>query len=209
MASLAAVMEARQALAEKDVRCLGHLRKVFDLLDGLSRVGCERDRAGNRRLHFNVYCKLVLLYVWNPLIDSIRALRQAAGLATVARALGIGRFSLGSFSESVRAFEPEQLKPVVEELARQVAASARPQDPRLTSVKHAITLVDGTVLTGLTRLTRAACGADGRYNTTPEGRAVYGWRLHTQLDLATFAPHRIDRNGARNGGDTREGHVLR
>jgi hypothetical protein len=205
-------MGANQPLTAKDVRCLGHLRKVFDLLDGLAHVGCERDRAGNRKLHFNAYCKLVLLYVWNPLIDSVRVLQQAAGLATVARALGVGRFSLGSFSESVRAFDPDQLRPVVAELGRQVAASAGgigPRDPRLAPVEHAITLVDGTVLTGLTRLTKAACGPDGRYTTAPTGKPVYGWRLHTQLDLATFAPHRVDRTGARNGGDTREGNVLR
>lgn len=200
-------MDARQPLKDKDIRCLGHLQKVFDLLDGLAGVGCERDRAGNRRLFFNTYCKLVLLYIWNPLIDSIRGLQQAAQLATVARALGVGRFSLGSFSEAPGVFEPEQLKPVVEELSRQVVASA--QDPRLDSVQQAITLVDGTVLTGLSKLVKAACGADGRYNTSRDGMAVYGWKLHTQLDLKTLVPHRIDRTGARNAGENRESNVLR
>jgi hypothetical protein len=200
-------MEAREPLKDKDIRCLGHLQKVFDLLDGLARVGCERDRAGNRRLFFNTYCKLVLLYIWNPLIDSIRGLQQAAQLATVARALGIDRVSLGSFSEAPGVFDPESLKPVVQELSRQVVASAK--DPRLDSVQHAITLVDGTVLTGLTRLVKAACGTDGRYNTARDGRAIYGWRLHTQLDLETLTPHRIDRTGARNAGENRESNVLR
>lgn len=200
-------MEAHEPLKDKDIRCLGHLQKVFDLLDGLARVGCERDRAGNRRLFFNGYCKLVLLYIWNPLIDSLRGLQQAASLATVARAMGIGRFSLGSFSEAPGVFDPEQLKPVIAELAAQL--HPREKDPRLDSVGHAITLVDGTVLTGLTRLVKAACGTEGRYNTARDGRAVYGWREHTQLDLETFAPHRIDRTGARNAGDNRESNVLR
>jgi len=200
-------MEAREPLKDKDIRCLGHLEKVFDLLDGLARVGCERDRAGNRRLFFNTYCKLVLLHIWNPLIDSIRGLQQAAQLATVARALRIGRVSLGSFSEAPGVFDPQFLKPVVEELSRQVVASAK--DPRLDSVQHAITLVDGTVLTGLSRLVKAACGTDGRYSTARDGRAIYGWRLHTQLDLETLTPHRIDRTGARNAGEGRESNVLR
>jgi hypothetical protein len=38
---------------------------------------------------------------------------------------------------------------------------------------------------------------------------VYGWRLHTQLDLATFSPRRIDRTGAKNAGESREHNVLR
>ncbi len=194
-------------LTEKDVLNLGHLQRAYALLDRLHDVGCERDAAGNRRLHFDQYCKLVLLYVWNPLIASVRDLRQVLGLPKVAKALWVGRFSAGSFSESVRVFEPERLKGVLEELAGQLPTPAR--DPRLAELKHALTLVDGTVLVGLTRLVRAAVGLDGRYNTLPDGRPLYGWRLHTQLDLETFRPHRLERTGARNAGENREGNVLR
>lgn len=69
--------------------------------------------------------------------------------------------------------------------------------------------MDSTVLTALTRLARAACGFDSRYTTARDGRAIHGWRLHTQLDLQTFAPHRIERTGARNAGANRENNVLR
>jgi hypothetical protein len=195
-----------QPLEDKDIQCLGHLRKVFDLLDELEPIGCERDRAGNRELHFNTYCKLVLLYIWNPLIDSIRTLQDTVGLETVAKATGIKKFSLGSFSESVRVFQPEALKPIMKELAGKLTKPGI--DLRLDSVEHAITLVDGTVLSGLTRLVRSACGTDGRYNTARDGRAVYGWRLHTQLDLESLSVHRIDRTGAGNGGKNRESRVL-
>src|SRR5437762_13040986 len=54
-------------LQYKDITCLGHLKRVFELLDRLHEVGCERDTAGNRQLHFDGYCKLVLLHIWNPL----------------------------------------------------------------------------------------------------------------------------------------------
>jgi hypothetical protein len=201
------VTEHKAPLTEKDILCLGHLKRVFTLLDGLRDVGCERDRAGNRRLHFDDYVKLVLLYTWNPAIQSMRDLREAVGLPNVAKALEIKRFSVGSFSESVRLFDPELLKPVIAELAGRLAPDAK--DPRLGQLKHALTLVDGTVLTALTRLAKSAAGLDARYNTARDGRAVYGWRLHTQLDLQTFFPHRIDRTGAHNAGPTRENNVLR
>jgi Transposase DDE domain len=195
------------ALREKDVVCLGHLRRVLPLLGPLRQVGCGRDKAGNRELFFDDYVKLVLLYLWNPLIDSLRTLQKAASLDNVAKALGVKRFSLGSFSEAPRLFEPELLKPVIEELA----AHARPlaKDPRLRDLKHTLTLVDSTVLTALSRLARSACGLDARYTTAHDGRGVYGWRLHTQLDLETFCPRRIERTGARNGGGQREHNVLR
>jgi len=202
-----------QAVQEKDILCLGYLKRVFDLLDSLHTCGCERDKAGNRRLFYDHYVKLVLLYIWNPAIQSLRDLQQAASLPKVAKALGVKRFSLGSFSESVRVFDPRQLLPIMAKLAGQLTPVAG--DPRLAEVKDALTLVDGTVLTGLTRLAKAACPAapeaeiaPTRYNTSRDGLAMHGWRLHTQFDLKTFSVHRLDRTGARNAGTAREHNVL-
>ena len=199
--------EHGRALKDKDIVCLGHLRRVFPLLDRLNDVGCERDRAGNRELFFGDYCKLVLLYIWNPLIDSLRMLQEAGELTSVAKALGVRRFSLGSFSETPRIFEPERLEPIIEELAGQLQPPNK--DPRLCELKHALTLVDSTVLSALTRLARSAVGVDARCNTSRDGGAVYGWRLHTQLDLDTFSPRHLERRGARNAGANRENNVLR
>ena len=194
-------------LQENQIHCLGHLRRAFDLLAPLHDVGCGRDKAGNRELFFDDYVKLVLLYVWNPLIQSVHDLQQAVGLPNVAKALGVQRFSAGSFSESVRVFEPEQLKPIITELAGQLTPYAK--DPRLADLKATLTLVDGTVLAALPRLARAAAGAAARYNSARDGRACYAWRLHTQFDLDAFSPHRIDRTPGRNAGEHREANVLR
>ena len=197
------------AIREKDILHLGHLKRVFSLLDALHDVGCERDSAGNRRLHFDGYVKLMLLYVWNPLIGSIQDLRQAASLPKVARAMGVRPFSAGSFSESVHVFEPQKLEPIIAELSGQLQPG--PKDPRLADVKQALTLVDGTIIPALTRMARKAFLDDpaaSRFTTGRDGRARHGFRLHTQLDLSTFSPHRIDRTGACNGGGSRESSVL-
>ena len=66
-------------LQDKDVRC-GLLARVLPLLDRLHHVGTERDSAGNRRLFFDDYVKLVLLYLTNPLIESVSGLQRAAEL---------------------------------------------------------------------------------------------------------------------------------
>jgi hypothetical protein len=199
--------QGRKPLAEKEILCLGHLKRVFPLLERLHHVGCDRDKAGNRELFFDDYLKLVLLYIWNPLIASVHDLQQAVGLANVAKALGVRRFSAGSFSESVRVFDPEQLQSIIQELGGELAGQAA--DPRLKDLKHVLTLVDGTVLAALPRLVKAAVGLDARYNTSRDGKGMYGWRLHMQLDLQTFSPHRMDRTGARNAGENRESNVLR
>jgi hypothetical protein len=200
------VAEPAKELTEKDIVCLGHLGRVFPLLDKLQDSGCARDTAGNRKLRFGDYCKLVLLYTWNPMIASIRDLQRAVTLPNVAKALGVGRFSLGSFSESCRVFEPELLKAVIQELAGELRPL--PKDPRLRDLEHALTLVDGTVLEALPRLARACC-ADTRVLKQRDGRELHAFKLHVQLDLATFQVYRIDRTGACNAGDLRESAVLR
>src|SRR5689334_3085925 len=82
---------------------LGHfkkLRKVAGLLSFLHHSGCGRDKAGNRQLHFDHYVLLVLLWMFNPMIDSLRTLLRVASLPDVQKKLGVRRCSLGSFSES-------------------------------------------------------------------------------------------------------------
>src|SRR3990172_8837125 len=73
-------------------------------IDGLSIIliahtGCERDRAGNRCLHFDQFCMLELLFLFNPLVSSLRAMEQASELEKVQKRLGCGPASLGSLSE--------------------------------------------------------------------------------------------------------------
>ena len=200
------VAKTDHELGEQDIQCLGNLRKALLLLDKLQDVGCERDVAGNRKLFFNDYCKLVLLYTWNPLIGSIRDLQKVVGLSSVAKALGVERFSLGSFSESCRVFEPDLLKGVIAELG--VELRQLPQDPRLADLEHALTLVDGTVLEALPRLTRAICD-DTLVNKKRGGGELHAFRLHMQLDLRTFLPFKLQRTGASNAGELRESAVLR
>jgi len=117
------------ALTDTDVQGLRYFRRLLPLLERLKDVGCGRDAAGNRKLFFDDYVKLVLLYLWNPLIGSLRTLQRAAALPRVIKALGIRRFSLGSFSEAPAVFEPALLKDVIDELAGELRPLSA--DPRL------------------------------------------------------------------------------
>jgi hypothetical protein len=199
---LPAVMESGGDL---QLRGLKHFKRLMPLLHRLEDVGCQRDKAGNRQLRMSDYCAAVMLYLWNPTLNSIRMLQEALGLAHVAKALGVKRFSLGSFSESSALFDPAYLKRIIDELAGELVPLGK--DPRLSQLKHALTLVDSTVLAGLCRLANAAC-QETRYRTAADGHPLHGWRVHTQLDLATFCPRHIQRTGARNAQDNREAKVL-
>lgn len=193
-------------LKDTEVQGLRHFHRLLPLLDRLKEVGCERDTAGNRKLFFDDYVKLVLLYMWNPLIGSLRILQQVVEMPRVIKALGIRRFSLGSFSEAPAIFEPQLLKQVIDELAGELRPLS--QNPKLADVKRAVTLADSTVLKGLAGLARAAVNAT-RYNTARDGRQMHGWRLHLQLDLKTFSSCRTTVTGAANAGAIREHNVLK
>jgi len=70
-----------------------------------------------------------------------------------------------------------------------------------------LTLVDSSILTGLSRLSAAAC--DTHYLTTRDGRPLHGWRLHVQLNLELFAAPKVQITGASKAGACGEVHVLR
>jgi hypothetical protein len=188
-----------------DVRQLGHLKKLrhlLPLLEGLRDSGCARDRAHNRALHFDQYVTLVLLYLFNPLIDSMRVLQEAAAVEKIAEQLGVGRFSLGSFSESVRVFEPEKLKAVIAQLAQEL----RPvhSDPRLKQhLDHALTIADGTVLSAVSKV------ADAFWLKFKDDTPKHAWKLHVQFDLQTLAALDVELTDAKNSGKSDEKTVLR
>jgi hypothetical protein len=167
-------------------------------------VGCGRDSAGNRELHFDQYVTLVLLALTNPLIDSMRALQQASGLEKVSGQLGVKRFSLGSFSESVRVFDPEKLKGVIGQLAGEL--NAVNLDPRLrTHLSQALKIVDGTVLEAIATVAQAA------WLPFQDGSVKHAWRLHVQFDFDSFLPDvdYLELTDARNSGASDEKTVLR
>ena len=56
---------------------------------------------------------LILLYMFNPVVTSLRGLQQASELEKVQKRLGCERASLGSLSESVAVFDSERLKPII------------------------------------------------------------------------------------------------
>jgi len=188
-------------IRERDVQGVKYLDRVLPLLHRLREAGCERDKAGNRDLHMDQYCALILLFMFSPVVDSLRSIQRVSELAKVQKLLGCGRASLGSLSESVRVFDPELLQDIIAELSVELTPLAR--DPRLAALQQTITLVDGTLLPALTRV------AEAMWLTTRTGTAHHAWRLHTQFHLDRHVPTRMDLTTGKNSGESDEKTVLR
>jgi hypothetical protein len=92
---------------EQDLQAFKYFDLLQPLLQRLHGAGTERDRAGNRRLFFDQYASLLLLYFFNPVITSLRGIQHATGFRKVQRELGTSKTSLGSLSEAVGVFDAE------------------------------------------------------------------------------------------------------
>jgi len=174
----------RRDVTVADVTGLKYFEKLKPLLERLHEVGCERDKAGNRELHYDEFCLFLLLGLFNPVVDGLRGLQQASELENVQKRLEVGRVSLGSLSEASRVFDPELLKPILEELGQQLQPLGR--DRRLADIPQTLTLVDGTLISALPLLIQAM----GRKEQS--GSGLVKSRLHTHFEVERFVPTRID-----------------
>ena len=190
----------RTEVREKDITGLKYFDKLQPLLARLHEVGCDRDRADNRKLHMDQYCMLVLLYLFNPICSSLRALQQASELKKVQRKLGCARASLGSLSEATDVFEPERLLEIISELAEKVKPI---RNVGRGHIDHILTAVDGSVAKTLSTITEAA------YLKNRNGASKSAWRLHTHFDIDRHVPSRIDVTVGKNSGKADEKSVLR
>ncbi len=193
---------AEKRLTEKDIVGLKYFDQLLPLFKRLHHDGCERDKAGNRDLHFDQYCLMVLVFLFNPVCSSLRALQQASELQNVQKKLGCSRAALGSLSEAATVFDPERLVGIIQELSGQLPAhGTTAQDQRLKDIPGTLTLVDATLITAMPRIMQASV----RKRRGESGTVK--WRLHTHFEVDRHVPSRIDvtPNG---GGDHDERAVL-
>jgi hypothetical protein len=178
------------------VKGVKYLKRVFALLERLAPVGCERDSAGNRELLFSHYAGLMLVGLFNPVLQSLKGISAASELKKVQKAIGGPRASVGSLSESVRVFDPAYLEPIFQELleavppARYGQPSSIPED-----LVRRLTAADGSVLRALPQIVQAAY-ADSK------------WRLHLQFEVLRELPIKATLTPDEVGGDADERSVL-
>jgi hypothetical protein len=184
----------------RDIQGLKYLDRLLPLLDQLHEVGCQRDKAGNRSLHYDQYCLLVLLYLFNPLVRSLRGLQQASTLTNVQRKLGCSRASLGSLSEAVEVFDPQRLCAIIETLAAEIKPV---RDVRNGHLTQKLMAVDGSVVKTLKSIAEAA------FMNDKNGGSHSGWRLHTHFDIDRHVPSRIEVSPGSNSGHNDEKNRLR
>jgi hypothetical protein len=84
---------------------------------------------------FDYYCAYTLLFLFNPIVTSLRGIQQASELQKVQKKLGCSLASLGSISEAVEVFDPEPAKQIAGEPAAQLEPLG--DNGSFPEVKHA------------------------------------------------------------------------
>jgi IS4 transposase len=200
-ASSAKLSTSSRSLTEKDIVGLKYFDQLLPMFERLHDEGCARDKAGNRVLHYDQYCLMVLVFLFNPICSSLRALQQASELKNVQKKLGCERAALGSLSEAATIFDPKRLIEIIEELNGQLAPPSGGRDARLADLPGTLTLVDATLISAMPRIMSASVRKRNGESGTVK------WRLHTHFEVDRHVPSRIDvtRDG---GGDNDERAVL-
>ena len=189
----------KRKLRNRDIQGLKYFRVLQPLLERLHDVGTKRDVAGNRDLTMDRYCTMILLWLFSPLVDSLRGLQQASQLDKVRRRFGVGRSSLGSLSESVTIFDPEPLKAIAQELSRELPAA---NAGRFDAVGQQLTAVDGSVIDTVVRV------AELSWLPKANGQSLSAYRLHTHFEVLRGVPARFDATPANPKGEADERAVL-
>jgi hypothetical protein len=189
----------KEEIKPSDLHGLKDLRGLAKLLEPLREMGCERDKANNRQLFMDNYCLLVAMWLYNPIIDSLRGLQQASTLEKVRKRLGVGRASLGSLSESVGVFDPEPLAAIAAELGDKIPD--RTPD-KFKNINKKITAVDGSVFKILAQVGQLAWLPRG------EGKSSCGYRLHAQFEVFKGTARQIEMTSANPKGEADERVVL-
>jgi hypothetical protein len=154
--------------------------KYFGQLDEWVRSLHGHADCPNRKLHYDQYVSLILLYFFNPVLTSLRGIAQASALPKVQEKLGLGRASLGSLSESARVFDPALLEAIVQELSGQAQACDAPVRPEGLDETLEIIAHDGSLLPALPKRAWALWLDEGH-------RAA---KLHLEFNVLTGTPQR-------------------
>ena len=168
----------RKKIKDEQLQGFKYFKAISGMLESLHQAGCQRDKAGNRLLHMDQYMSLLLLYMFNPICTSLRAVQQASELKKVQRKLGCPRASLGSLSEAATVFDSTFMQEVIENLSAKLKPIS--SHSKLDDLPGILTAVDGTLIPALSKMTWALWKTDRQ--------AV---KAHAHFDLQKHVPVKI------------------
>ncbi len=176
-------------IKDQDLKGFKYFKAISKMFERLHDAGCERDIAGNRILHMDQYASLILLYMFNPICNSLQSLQQVSELTKVQKQFGAARASLGSLSEASTVFDSELLKGIIAELSTKLNNVT--DIPGFDNSKGILTAVDGSVIEAVGEMAWALWRSDRN--------AI---KVHCQYEILKSVPVSIEVTGANTSEKT-------
>ena len=168
--------QKKNPIPESALKGFKYFKALLPMLQNLH----SEENHHNRKLFYDQYIALLLLYFFNPVITSLRAIKQVSELKKVQKVLGVRRTSLGSLSEANYVFDAQLITPIIEGLAKE--AIPLESDPKIKAIGRQLTAVDATLLPALPKMLWALWLDD-------EHRAA---KLHLEFDIIKGVPIKAD-----------------
>ena len=169
----------RKKIKDHELKGFKYFKAISTMLESLHDAGCERDIAGNRILHMDQYASLLLLYMFNPICNSLRSLQQVSELKKVQKHFDAARASLGSLSEAARVFDSKLLKKIIQELSTKLTNVSR--IPGFDNSRDILTAVDGSLIEAVGKMAWALWRSDRN-----------GIKVHCQYEILRGVPVGIE-----------------
>lgn len=146
---------------------------------------------GNADLQLVDVLMVMLAAFYNPLARSQRCIEAISRQAHVREQTGVSRVPRSTLSDALRRFDPEQLRPLIEEMVAKIPALRR-RDADLESITRQIIALDGSYFTLMGEaawaLASPARNEDGSLHRNQ-------LRFNLQFDVERFAPIDCDLSG--------------
>jgi transposase len=189
------VAAKRKKLTEqKDLVCLKLVRAVTPFCRSLDRI--EERVHGNAVLGLSDTLLVLLAGFFNPMARSLRQIEHLSQMPWAAEHLGGKRVCRSTLSDALARFDPEQLKPVIDGLMKQIPHLAR-RDGDLEQVCRKIIAADGSTFALAADVAWAMIHQRGGKDPRSHGTC----RLNMQLCVDSFTPADLSVSGADEGSE--------
>jgi len=191
MASSPALSDELQISGMRVIRMLMPWRERLDCGFGTTH--------GNADLRLIDVMMVLLAAFYNPTVRSQRCIEALSRQPRMREQTGVGRVPKSTLSDALRRFDPEHLRPLIEDLARRIPTLGR-RDSDLERVTRQIIAADGSYFSlmgetawALVNNTRNADGSLRRDQV----------RLNLQLDTRSFTPVDCDISGGDDASEAK------
>jgi hypothetical protein len=192
---LPVIVPEKPPITPEQVQALNVVQELLPFRDYLAGV-CLGSTHGNARLQMIDVLLVLLASFFNPLVRTQRIIEELSSQQWMRQKCDLqDRIPRSTLSDALKRFDPEMLRPLMQQLVRQVPALGR-RDVNLATITRRVVAADGSYF----RLAGEVAWAIG-ISRKKDGSKQYAARLNLQLDVSTFAAEACSVSGGEDASE--------